>query len=162
MEPDSIKFSYNRGMIRVVEKKVIKHLVNTDHGLLEIPIRVHFEYSLESQLFVSGSMERRYLFNRQAALDRLPGVDVEQFDGEIEDAVDKNLIEHLKFTRQAVGEVCLFERPERDEPDTRHADDPEQGQSDDPDEGTSDDPEQGPCDDPDNGQPPESPRIIIP
>lgn len=104
-------------MIRVVEKKVIKHLVNTRGGLLEIPIRIHFEYSLESGLFVSGSMESRYLFNRKAVLNRLPALDVERFDAEIAEVVDKTLVEHLKFNHQAVGEIYLYEQPDAKEAD---------------------------------------------
>lgn len=104
-------------MIRVVDKKVVKHLIRSEEGLLEIPIRIHFEYSLESQLFISGSMVRRYLFNRQAVLDRLPGMAAEQLDRDIEEAVDESLIEHLKFNHQAVGEINLFQPAESDEPD---------------------------------------------
>ena len=120
------KNNYNERMIHVVDKKVIKHLIRSDSRLLEIPVRVHFEYSLESQRFVAGSMTRRYLFNRQAVLDNLPGVDAEQLDGDIEEAVDKSLIEHLKFSRQAVGEIQLFESP--DDTDDGEGEDPDSPQ----------------------------------
>jgi hypothetical protein len=113
-------------MIHVVDKKVIKHLVGSDSRLLEVPVRVHFEYSLESQRFVAGSMTRRYLFNRQAVLDNLPEVDAEQLDRDIEEAVDKSLIEHLKFNREAVGEIQLFESP--DDPDDGEGEDPDSPQ----------------------------------
>lgn len=112
------KCSYNERVIRVVDKKVVKHLIDTTRGLLSIPVRIHFEYALESQRFVQGSMERRYLFNRDAVLKQLPELDPERLDREIEETVDRSLVEHVKFNHRAEGSVRLFPEPKSETADT--------------------------------------------
>lgn len=95
-------------MVMVVDKKVVKHVVETGDGLLEIPVRIAFEYEIESARFVDGSMSREYLFNRQAVLKHFPRIETERLDREIEDVVDRSLEEHLRYARHVEGAVRLY------------------------------------------------------
>ena len=96
-------------MIAVVDKKVVKHLVNTDRGLLEVPVRVSFQYDLEQGRFVTGSMERRILYNQDAALRRLPNIDAATLADDIDGVVDRMLVEHLCYSGHAGTDVDLYE-----------------------------------------------------
>lgn len=95
-------------MVMVVDKKVVKHVVETGDGLLEIPVRIAFEYEIESASFVDGSMNREYIFNRAAVLKHFPRIEVEKLDREIEEVVDRSLEEHLRYARHLEGAVRLY------------------------------------------------------
>lgn len=97
-------------MIAVVDKKVVKHLVNTDRGLLELPVRVSFQYDLEQGRFVTGSMDRRILYNQDAALRRLPDTDAATLASDIDQVVDQMLVEHLCYSGHASTDVELYEK----------------------------------------------------
>ncbi|MBD3649048.1 MAG: hypothetical protein HUJ31_16710 [Pseudomonadales bacterium] len=102
---------HNSAMVMVVDKKVVKHVVQTGDGLLEIPVRIKFEYEVQSARFVDGSMSREYLFNRQAVIKHFPRLDPDALDREIENVVDRCLEEHLRYARQVEGDIRLYEDP---------------------------------------------------
>ena len=95
-------------MLIVVDKKTVKHLVEYNSALLEIPVRVSFQYSLSNGTFVEGSMEKNVLYNQKAALRRLPHKSEQQLDHEISLLVDQALEEHLRYAGQATGHVELY------------------------------------------------------
>ena len=95
-------------MLWVVDKKIVKHTVATGEMLVEVPVRVRFEYGLRDERFVAGSMSRRFLYNRGALLRRLPRLDAAALEAEVERAVDRAIVEHLKFNGYAEGDVQLF------------------------------------------------------
>lgn len=106
-------------MVLVVDKKVVKHLVETGDGLLEIPIRVKFEYRIEDQRFIDGSMTRDFLYNRQAVEKHFPGMDMSRLDNEISATVDQSLEEGLRYQGHVRGRVHLYpatEPPAEDSP----------------------------------------------
>lgn len=102
-------------MILVVDKKVVKHLVETSGGMLEIPVRVKFEYCVEEQQFVDGSMKRDVLYNRQAVKRHFPRIDLVQLDHDITATVDRSLEESLRYEGHASGKVALY--PAADPPE---------------------------------------------
>lgn len=95
-------------MIVVVDKKVVKHLVETGGGLLEIPIRVKYEYSLQDRRFVDGSMKRELLYNRKAVRKHFPQIDSAELDRDINATVDQSLEECLRYQGHASGDVDLY------------------------------------------------------
>lgn len=95
-------------MLWVVDKKVIKHVIEADSALIEVPIRIRFEFSLAEERFVSGSMKRTYVYNRRALVRRFPRLDSDELDAEMEDVVDRALCEHLKFAGYAQGDIDLY------------------------------------------------------
>lgn len=95
-------------MVMVVDKKVAKHLVEAGDGLLEIPVRIAFEYEIEAASFVDGSMNREYVFNRAAVVKHFPRIEVEELEREIEKVVDRSLEEYLRYAGHVEGAVRLY------------------------------------------------------
>lgn len=95
-------------MLWVVDKKVIKHVVEAGSALIEVPVRIRFEFGLAEERFVSGSMKRTFVYNRQALTRRFPQLDSDELDAEMEDVVDRALCEHLKFAGYAQGAIDLY------------------------------------------------------
>ena len=95
-------------MLWVVDKKIIKHVIEAGSALIEVPVRIRFEYSLAEECFVPGSMKRTFVYNRQAIARRFPQFDVEALDTEMEEVVDRALCEHLKFAGYAHGDIELY------------------------------------------------------
>ena len=95
-------------MLWVVDKKVIKHVIESDSALIEVPVRIRFEFGLAEERFISGSMKRTFVYNRPALVRRFPRLDSDAFDAEMEDVVDRALCEHLKFAGYAQGDIDLF------------------------------------------------------
>lgn len=103
-------------MVMVVDKKVVKHVVQIGDGLLEIPVRIKFEYEIQAARFVDGTMTREYLFNRQAVVKHFPRINPEELDQAIEEVVDRSLEEHLRYSGQVEGRIRLYEEDSSDEP----------------------------------------------
>ena len=95
-------------MLWIVDKKVVKHVINARSTLVEVPIRISFEYGLRDDKFVEGTLTRKFIFNRKELLRRFPDLDSKILDDEIEDIVDQSLLEYLKFEGYASGNVRLF------------------------------------------------------
>lgn len=95
-------------MLWVVDKKVIKHVIEAGPALVEVPVRIRFEFGLAEERFVSGSMKRTFVYNRQALVRRFPRLDSDGLDAEMEEVVDRALREHLKFAGYARGDVELY------------------------------------------------------
>ena len=95
-------------MLWVVDKKVVKHVIEAGSTLIEVPVRIRFEFSLADERFVSGSMKRTFVYNRRALLRRCPEIDADALDAEMDDVVDQTLLEHLKFAGYAHGNIELY------------------------------------------------------
>lgn len=95
-------------MLWVVDKKVIKHVIEAGSALVEVPVRIRFEFSLAEERFVPGSMKRTFVYNRQALTRRFPRLDSERLDAEMREVVDRALCEHLKFAGYARGDIDLY------------------------------------------------------
>lgn len=95
-------------MIWVVDKKVIKHTIDAGTTLVEVPIRISFEYGLQDDHFVNGTVTREFIYNGDELSRRFPGLDREAVKAEIEGVVDQTIVEHLKFAGYAAGDVELF------------------------------------------------------
>ena len=96
-------------MLWVVDKKIIKHVIEAGSALVEVPIRIRFEFSLADEGFVPGSMKRTFVYNRRALVRRFPRLDSNEHDAEMEEVVDRALCEHLKFGGYAQGDIQLYE-----------------------------------------------------
>lgn len=95
-------------MLWVVDKKVIRHTIDVGAALVEVPIRIRFEYCLRSERFVEGTVKREFLYNRPELLRRFPRLQADVVDADIERAVNRTILEHLKFSGYAEGDVALF------------------------------------------------------
>ena len=110
-------------MLWVVDKKVIRHTIDAGTALVEVPIRIRFEYCLRDERFVEGTVKRDFLFNRPELVRRFPRLEPAVLDADIERAVDRTIVEHLKFAGYAAGDVRLFpaQVEDRQEPDEQDA-----------------------------------------
>ena len=95
-------------MLWVVDKKVIRHTIDAGTALVEVPIRIRFEYCLRDERFVEGTLKRSFLYNRPELLRRFPRLQERSLDAEIEGTVDRTIVEHLLFAGYAEGRVRLF------------------------------------------------------
>ena len=57
-------------MIFVSDKMIVKHTLDAEEALVEIPLRITFEYALQDQRFMPGTMERKVLYNLGPVLRR--------------------------------------------------------------------------------------------
>ena len=95
-------------MLWVVDKKVIRHTIDAGTALVEVPIRIRFEYCLRDERFVEGTLKRDFLYNRPELVRRFPRLQESVLDADIEAAVDRTIVEHLMFAGYAAGDVRLF------------------------------------------------------
>ncbi len=95
-------------MLWVVDKKVIRHTIDAGTALVDVPIRIRFEYCLRDERFVEGTLKRDFLYNRPELLRRFPRLQERALDAEIEGTVDRTIVEHLMFAGFAEGHVRLF------------------------------------------------------
>ena len=85
-------------MLWAVDKKIVRHLLEHDGVLVEIPIRVSFEYAVEDGQLVADSLTLKTLFNEAAVLKRFPGLDKSELDEAISATVLQEIHEHLALS----------------------------------------------------------------
>lgn len=85
-------------MIWVVDKKVVRHLVEQDGRLAEVPIRVKFEYAVEDGTVLDGSLSLNPLYNKDAVCRHFPDLDDEQLEEEVQATVERAIDEHLALS----------------------------------------------------------------
>ena len=95
-------------MIFVSEKMIVKHTLDAEEAFVEIPLRITFEYALQDQRFMPGTMQRKVLYNLEPVLRRFNTVLREVLEAEIETTVDQALTEHLVYANQASANVALY------------------------------------------------------
>jgi hypothetical protein len=83
-------------MVWVVEKKVFYHILDLGFESVGIPVRVKFEFEVKEGIFVPDSLAIESLYNKQAIVNRYPGVKKDILDQEIEKTVRCEIRNHLK------------------------------------------------------------------
>lgn len=89
-------------MIWVVDKKVVRHLIEADGQLAELPVRVSFEYAVEDGAVIDGSVTLDTLYNKYTVNKHFPGIDDEQLEEAVQATAERAVDEHLAlsgFTR---------------------------------------------------------------
>lgn len=82
-------------MIWVVDKRIVRHLVEDGHRLAEVPVRVSFEYAVEEGAVVDGSLSLKTLYNKASVCRSFPGLDDEELEAEVQNTVERAIDEHL-------------------------------------------------------------------
>ena len=82
-------------MLWAVDKKIVRHVLEHDGQLVEIPIRVTFEYAIEDGALVDDTLTLKTLFNEAAVLKRFPTLDKQDLDEQISVIVGREFQEHL-------------------------------------------------------------------
>ena len=84
-------------MVWVIDKKVVRHLLEVDDQLVEIPIRVKIEFELDDGTFVPDTLKLETLYNKDFVCKRFPDVDGDWLDEQVGNTVDHAIDEHLRM-----------------------------------------------------------------
>jgi len=95
----------------VVDKKIVRHLIQRRGGLLELPVRVKYEYCVEDGVFRAGSLQRDVLYNADAVIKHIPELSKERLAADVLASVDRALEEELRFAGYLAGDTPLFAAP---------------------------------------------------
>jgi hypothetical protein len=82
-------------MLWAVDKKIVRHVLEHDGQLVEIPVRVSFEYAIEDGSLVENTLTLKTLFNEVAVLKRFPSLKKSNLDQQIDVSVRQEINEHL-------------------------------------------------------------------
>ena len=85
-----------RGMVWVVEKKIVHHILDMGFERVEIPVRVKFEFEVMEGVLVSNTLSKETLYNQNAVAKRFPKVRLPLLDREIEKTVEDEIMEYLR------------------------------------------------------------------
>ena len=85
-----------RGMVWVVEKKIVHHILDMGFERVEIPVRVKFEFEVKEGVLVSNTLSKKTLYNQNAVAKRFPKVRLPLLDREIEKTVEDEIMEYLR------------------------------------------------------------------
>lgn len=91
-------------MLWAVDKKIIRHVLECEGQMVEIPIRVTFEYAIEDGTLVDDSLTLKILFNEAAVLKQFPSLDKDTLNSEINVKVRQEILEHLALTGYGASE----------------------------------------------------------
>ena len=86
-------------MVWVVEKKVVRHILDMGFERVEIPVRIKFEFEVREGLVVPGTLSREMLYNQKVIVRRYPKVELGSLDRSIEKTVEREITKHLKRSR---------------------------------------------------------------
>ena len=80
----------------MVDKRIVKHLVESHNRLYELPVRVEFEYQREDGRYVEGSLVTRPLFNEKQVLKTCPDITSHALKESVADSVRRDILEYIK------------------------------------------------------------------
>ena len=83
-------------MVWVVEKKVVRHVLDAGFERVDIPVRVKFEFEVVEGLLVPDSLSREILYNQKAIEKHYPEVRLDLVDKAIEETVENEITEYFK------------------------------------------------------------------
>jgi len=85
-----------RGMVWVVEKKIVHHILDMGFERVEILVRVKFEFEVIEGVLVPNTLSKETLYNQNAVAKRFPKVRLPLLDREIEKTVEDEIMEYLR------------------------------------------------------------------
>jgi len=85
-------------LLWAIDKKVVRYVLERHGRLLEIPVRVTFEYAIENGAVVNESLTIKTLFNEAAVLRRFPDLTPEELNTEICTSMLQEIHEHLALS----------------------------------------------------------------
>ena len=84
-------------MLWVVDKQIVRHLVEHGGRMAEVPVRVSFEYAIEAGAVVEGSLSLKSLYNAKHVCRCFAGLDESELEREVQATVKRAIDEHLAF-----------------------------------------------------------------
>lgn len=86
-------------MVWVVEKKVLRYVLDMGFERIEIPLRVKFEFEVREGAPVPDTLSREILYNRKVLETRYPKLRPDSLNGAIEEMVEQEIREYLERWR---------------------------------------------------------------
>ena len=83
-------------MVWLVEKKIFSYILDMGFERVEIPIRVKFEFEVLEGSFISETLTKEILYNRDGIEKRYPKVKLPSLDNAIEEMIEAEIIEYLR------------------------------------------------------------------
>ena len=93
-------------LLWVVDKKIVRHLIERDGRMADVPIRVSYEYAVDEGSLVQGSLTLRTLYDKATVCRCFSSIDEQKLEEEVQVTVKRAIDEHLALA--GLG------RPERD------------------------------------------------
>ncbi len=90
-------------MIWVVDKKVVRHLIQRNRQMAELPVRVSFEFALEEGTVLDGTLSLKTLYNKGAVCRHFPDIDETALENEVQATVERAIDEHLALSGYCRG-----------------------------------------------------------
>jgi hypothetical protein len=87
-------------MVWLLEKMVVRHIVNLGLERVTIPVRVKFEFEVRARSVVPDSLSIQTLYNRPAIENRYPHLDA--------DALERSILETVGTAIHAYWNECGF------------------------------------------------------
>lgn len=84
-------------MVWVIDKKVVRHLLEAGSQLAEIPVRVKMEFELVDGTLVPDTLKLESLYNKDLVCKRFPNIEGAWLDEEIDKTVKHAIDEHLRM-----------------------------------------------------------------
>ena len=85
-----------RGMVWMVEKKIVHHVLDMGFEQVEIPVRVKFEFEVKEGVLIPDTVSKETLYNQNAIEKRYPKLRLNSLDRAIEKTVENEIMEYLK------------------------------------------------------------------
>lgn len=85
-------------MIWVIDKKVVRYLIERNRQMAELPIRVSFEFALEEGTVLDGTLTLKTLYNKSAVCRHFPDIDETALEDEVQATVERAIDEHLALS----------------------------------------------------------------
>ncbi len=82
-------------LLWVVDKKIVRHLIECDGRMADVPVRVSFEYAVEEGSLVEDSLTFETLYDKATVCRCFSGIDEQELDEEVEVTVKRAIDEHL-------------------------------------------------------------------
>jgi hypothetical protein len=85
-------------MVWVVEKKMVKHILEMGYERVGISVRIKFEFEVKERGFAPDTLSKEVLYNQKILEKRYPMLTADSLDRAIGETADYQIEEYLKHS----------------------------------------------------------------
>ena len=82
-------------LLWVIDKKIVRHLIECDGRMADVPIRVSYEYAVDEGSLVDGSLTLKTLYDKATVCRCFSSIDAQKLEEEVQVTVKRAIDEHL-------------------------------------------------------------------
>ena len=82
-------------LLWVVDKQIVRHLIERDGRMADVPVRVSYEYAVEKGSLVEGSLTLKTLYDKATVCRCFSSIDEQELDKNVQATVKRAIDEHL-------------------------------------------------------------------